>query len=346
MKTSIVLIFPAKDASIYSEFPTKASGLDEILEVGKTDHGTDSVRSLIHFDLAPFSQSVAAGQFPSTTEFDLVLRIASAEKLIPGQQIYLYPISKSWDEGAGYFYQSQVYESYGTTWRSNRSGSSWLASGSDFLTSTFTSASMSNPVQDLVINVSTMVRNWLSGTITNNGVLLMFTASNESDVGNEGIVRFFSKDSHTVHRPTLVAKYDSSIYITGSTTASTNIEDVKIQASDLLTDYLTGEIPRVYLSVRPLYPTKTFADTLNIFNGTKYYLPTSSYFSLVDARSNTEIIPFDQYSKININGSGSYIEFSTEALYPLRYYQLRYRIERNGRVDIFTDKRLFTIRQV
>lgn len=334
-----------QDASIYSEFPTKTTGEDEILEVGKTNNGADAVRSLIQFNLTSVSASIASLQYSSASRFDLKLKIANATTLKRDQLIYFYPLSQSWEEGTGYFYQDRTYEVYGPSWRYRESGSNWNASGSDFVQSVFTTASMSRPVTDLTVDVTDIVRTWLSGTIPNYGMIAMFTSSDESWVANKGNIKFFSKDTHTIHSPMLVVKDPTSTYLTGSLTSSMVLTNPKIQAIDLKDSYDRTDTVLVNLHVRPEYPTKTFGDTLTTF-APRYYLPTSSYFCIVDVQMNSAIDAFDQYSPIQNDGTGSFIQFDARALYPNRRYQLRYRIDYGTRAITSVDNRIFTIRDI
>lgn len=336
---------PTKDASIYEQYPTRQSGLDEILEIGKTNEGINSVRSLIYFDISNISSSMANGVLPISSEFDIEFTIAHAEKILRGQTIYLYPVSESWEEGAGYFYQDRIEETNGVTWKQKTPGISWQSSGSTYISSSvFSSASFVDIKTAVTASVTDIIRTWVSGTIVNNGLVILFDSSSENDTQNDGIIKFFSKDTHTIYSPVLTAKFDNSVYSTGSYTSSLNDDEIYISARTLQTKYSQFETPRVYLTVRPKYPLKTFGTILDMYAG-KYYLPSASYFSVVDVKSNLDIIPFDEYSKINISGSDSYIEFSTERMYPLRYYQLVYKIIRNGRTEIYKDDQLFSIRQ-
>ena len=102
--------FPIKDASIYSELPTRTTGLDEILEVGKTIDGINSIRSLIDFDFPTISSSVALGLIPPNACYDIKLFVANATKIQRNQQIKIHPVSQSWEEGSGYLYQDIVEE--------------------------------------------------------------------------------------------------------------------------------------------------------------------------------------------------------------------------------------------
>ncbi len=104
----IYRIYPQKDTTIYEDSTRKFQnvGKDEVLEVGKffdTDDTTliGNSRILIQFDLSAISQSVASGVISGSVKYYLNL-ISSDEREIPSEyNLYVYPISQSWDEGLG-----------------------------------------------------------------------------------------------------------------------------------------------------------------------------------------------------------------------------------------------------
>src|ERR1035437_7526267 len=93
-------IHPTQDASIFSKIPTLNAGLDEVLYIGK-DSGSNSIRSLIQFDLSTISQSISNGNIPANCDFYLNLKLANAESLSQNVTVYMYPVSQSWVEGTG-----------------------------------------------------------------------------------------------------------------------------------------------------------------------------------------------------------------------------------------------------
>ncbi len=55
-------------------------------------------------------------------------------------------------------------------------------------------------------------------------------------------------------------------------------------------------------------------------------LPSSSYYSIVDLQSNTTVIPFDNFSKVDCDTSGSYVVLDTSPLYKGRFYGLKLKV--------------------
>jgi hypothetical protein len=347
---------PAQDASIYEEYSWRNTGLDEILEVGKNEHGTKRVRALIMFDAAEISRSFAEGRIPPGTKFDLNLFVARADDLRSGQQIFIQAVSQSWIEGTGYFYQNTnvpytatrdpnggYFENDGTTWKNRQNGSAWTVTGSEG-TGLVVSTSLASPVKDLNIDVTNLVLSWVSGTISNNGFLLTFDAVSEADTKNVGNIRFFSRNSHTIHLPTLSAKWDDQTYLTGSMSAL-DADDVVVVPRNLKPKYKIGEMVRVTLSVRERYPQKTFDTRYSAYDGVKR-LPVTAYFSVVDQQSNTVIIPFDDFSKISCDGTVNYCDFKVQSMYAGRYYKILFKVVDSGFEHIIDNGYLFTVETV
>jgi hypothetical protein len=328
---------PIQDTTIYQQFPTRQTGFDEQLEVGKTA-AAYSVRSLIQFDTSLFSS------LPTGSAFELILYVSNATNLKKDQIVEVLPVSESWEGGTGYFYQDRIESNDGATWNSRENSQNWAITGSTFI-NTSSIAISTNPIKDFVFDVTDIVNSWVSGSYNNNGFVIKFPSSSESSLSNFGNIKFFSNETHTVFKPLLVAKFDDSLYVTGSLSSSVNLSQIKVQSNNLQKSYLVDEDVTIRLSVRELYPTKTFTDIFDMWGG-KYVLPETSYYSLIDAQTNTVIIPFDDYSKISADLNGNYFRFSTKPLYPLRWYRLRYKVVRNGKVEYFDDPQLFTIRQV
>lgn len=330
-----VIFFPVQDASIYSEFEDKNTGLDEILEVGKTNHGVYSARSLIQFDLSGSS-------LPINAEFDLVLRIANAEQLKTNQRIEICQLSQSWEEGTGYFHQTILQTEDGVTWTQRNSGSFWdSGSQGGSTTGLFTTSSFSKPISDITVNVTEIVRSWISESVSNTGFLIRFPTTDEADGTVTGNVKFFSRDTHTIYQPTLVAKWDDQTYVTGSSPWPSS--GLTVIPSTLKPSYFQNEVVRVNLAVRELYPLKTFATTASIYSGNNY-LPSSSYFSIVDEQAGVAVIPFSNETKVHTNGNQSYVSFRVQNMYPQRFYRMLIKVIHDGLEEVFDSNAIFTIR--
>jgi len=326
------ILTASKDTTLYQAYPAINAGFDEILDIGKvvndttdivsqTAYASASARTLISFEL-PSTESV-----PADSSYFLNLRLANASKLKRNQQLVVYLVSQSWDEGSGYLNQQPVNVNDGATWNQLGANVSWSMAGGDFLTlATSQSIILSSyPLQDIRVDLTNILRPIVSESrqVEFNGVVVQFPISDEEDTANEGNLRVFSTQTHTIHQPTLEIAWDSQIFSTGSLLAVPSL-NVKIVPSNLRETYTKGDIDKILLVVRDQFPLKTFDATLRYKN--RYYLPQTSYYSVVDVQSNTTIIPFDEFSKINTDTSGSYVVLDTSPLYPGRFYQLKLKV--------------------
>lgn len=322
-----ILLTASKDTTLYEAFENNNAGLDEILEIGKvidissptssTVYASGSARTLLYFEL-PTTASV-----PATASYFLNLRLANANNVNRNQQILIYQVSRSWDEGSGFFYQNVKNVNDGATWAKCTSNVSWSLSGGDFLTgSTSQSITLSQyPLQDPRIDVTNILRPIVSQSLQSTfyGLALQFPVADEEDYTNLGNIKIFSTQTHTIYQPILEIAWNEQTFITGSLLPIPDL-NVKVTPSNLRESYAKGDVDRLSLVVRDKYPLRSFNSVLRYKN--KYYLPSSSYYSILDAQSNTTVIPFDEYSKIDTDASGSYIVLDTTPLYKGRFYKI------------------------
>lgn len=340
-----IILTASKDATIYEAFENINAGLDEILEVGKviniatdTAISASSVRSLIFFEL-PTTASVSA-----TASYFLNLKLANADNVRRNQEILIYQVSRSWDEGSGFLYQDVENVEDGASWTRCTSAVSWSSAGGDFLTgSTSQSIVLSSyPLQDIRVDVTSILQPFVSQSTQNtfHGLALQFPTADETDFNNKGNIKFFSTQTHTIHQPTLEIASDEQTVVTGSLLAIPSL-NVKVVALNLRETYTKGDVDKINLVVRDEYPLKSFDSVLRYKN--KYYLPTSSYFSIVDVQSDTTIIPFDDFSKIDTDATGSYVTLDTSPLYRGRFYTLKLKVENEEYSRVINTDTLFKI---
>lgn len=344
------ILTASKDTTIYQAYPTNNAGFDEILEVGKvvnTDvmysssyqYATGSARTLLYFEL-PTTASVSAN-----ANYYLNLKIANASNLYRNQKIVVYQVSKSWDEGSGYIYQQPNNVNDGATWRQCRASVSWSIDGGSFLTGSTSSsvALTSYPLQDLRLDVTDILRPFVSNSVQNTfyGLALQFPSSDEQNYENKGNIKFFSTQTHTIHQPTLEIAWDNQSFVTGTLSAVPTALNVKVIPNNLQPSYAKGDVTRINLVVRDSYPLRSFDSTLRYKN--KYYLPSSSYYSITDVQANVEVIAFDDYSKINCDSTGAYIVLDTSPLYKGRFYELKLKIVSGQYTKTLSTEQQFTI---
>ena len=339
-----LLLTASADTTIYKRYPTINTGLDEIVEVGKVAkpedleiaYSSSAARALINFTLP------VSGTIPETASFYLNLKIANAQKLPYTQQLDIYEISGSWAEGGGYFVQQIKNPQDGATWSGSNAATSasWVSLGGDYYASPSQSIILSEyPLQDLRIDVSTIMQSVLTNNRSFKGLLIKFPSASEADMNNEGNIKFFSRQTHTVHEPILEVVWDTNTFSTGSLKTISNTYDIEVVPQNPKETYIRGSKERVRFVVRDKYPRKNFDATLRYKN--VYYLPTSSYFSIVDRQAGIVVSPADQFAKLDCDATGSYFVLDTSNLYKNRNYAVNLEID-NGSSDKNIIPEIFT----
>ena len=95
--------------------------------------------------------------------------------------------------------------------------------------------------------------------------------------------------------------------------------------------YKIDTTPKFRFTGRAKYPTTTYTASTAVL---VEYLPTSSYYSLVDVRTGETVVPFDTtYTKISCDATGNFANLKLSGLYPERLYQFHIRIDHDGTKD-------------
>ena len=349
------------DASIYLQQPNQNSGRDEILEVGKLYYGAskDIHRTLIKFDNTPISESIASGDISGSWKAYLVLHSSKSEEIPLEYTIYANAVSQSWQMGIGTKFDNITTE--GVSWYYKDGQTEWMVgnagyynsyiSGSDtgsisnggggtWYTASMASQSFSYQTDDVRMDVTNIVKLWNSGSIPNNGFVVRHSLQAESSSLDYGVLKFFSKETHTIYEPKLEVVWDGVTFVTGSLTPIPE-ENFKISFTNLKSKYQKNTKAKVRVKGRELYPLRTFSGTFDYDNTN--YLPTTSYYQLEDYITGEVIFPFGDYTKLQCDSNGNYFIMDLNALAVNRVYLLKIKITQSGIDYIIDEKTTFEI---
>ncbi len=343
-------ITASKDASIYLQQPTQNTGLDEILEVSKTYYGSlkDIARSFIQFDLTNLSSSIVSNEIDLTSA-ELVLKECESSEIPLSYSIYAHAVSQSWEMGIGTRFDEISTD--GITWNHKTSGTNWLLAdslsagstgsyngrGGTWYTSSQATQSFDYETSDLCINVKSIVEQWLSGSLPNNGFILKHNSVYENDTNDYGQLKFFSKETNTIYQPKLRIGWDDSSFTTGSLTELTS-DDIHVTFKRLKTRYKLASKPEIRVFAREKYPLKTYTN-LYAYNDVKY-LPATTYYQIKDVITDEVIIPFGDYTKVSCDGNGNFFKLNLSNWETNRAYYIEIKIDRDGVIEYFSDKDL------
>ena len=206
-------------------------------ESGSNGQSQELSRMLIQFPVSQISTDRTAGTIPESGSVSFFLKMFNAEHPFTLPQdfnLVVAPVSQSWTEGTGL--DMDEYKDLGSSnWLSASEGTAWTNVGGDYLTSDNYNVLFEEGYENLEIDVSEVVENWIKGAsggeYENYGFGIHLTASQEayfsSSLGaDSGSViqntngatqsyytkKFFARSSeYFFRRPTVEARWDSRV---------------------------------------------------------------------------------------------------------------------------------------
>ena len=353
------------DASIYLQQPEQNAGRDEILEVGKLYYGStmDIARTLIKFNTTQISSSIVENIGTGSYSVFLNLKSANSEEIPLEYTLYANAVSGSWKMGTGTKFDNITSD--GVSWYYLNGSSKWQDTSGSYPAQTDTSSilngggglwysasmasqSFSNEPDDIRMNVTNIVKLWISGSnrLTNDGIILHHhtSASLYTDTTDYGVLKFFSKETNTIYEPKLELVWDDSLFTTGSLTPVTGSasDDYKVVVTNLKNEYSKDTKIKIRVKGRDMFPYKTFGTTFG-YDQAKYLPSGSTYYQIEDYITNEIIVPFGDYSKLSCDSTSNYFNLDTSTYAADRVYRLKIKILQNGITDIIDDKLTFKI---
>lgn len=171
-------------------------------------------RALVKFPISDIISDRSNSFLPASGSVNFYMRMFNAvhpftvpEKFV----LTIKPVSASWDEGYGL--DCDEYSDAGTAnWEKAKSSVDWTTDGGDYLSSTNFTASFATGIEDLEVNVTDLVEQWVAGTKSNYGVGIMLTSSIETATSSSYTKKFYARSSeYFFKRPILEARWNSSI---------------------------------------------------------------------------------------------------------------------------------------
>ena len=368
----VKIFYNNSDATIYESIPDMNTGIDELLEIGKRFDASGSYsfksRSLIKFDMSEVSSSLSKYSVSvNNCKFMLQLFTTDVKNLAADVTIDCLMAGQPWTNGTGYVTDVLVTDGVswtrphaswsldsevGVNWISGSqniqltgsaisvigsgSGGSWL-SGSVFQQSYNTTTR----VTDINLDVTNAVKLWISGSngyvVPNNGFLLKFSDEYELNNNVSGYINYFSRETNTIYVPKLLMYWDNSTFTTGSLSA-VNTESF-IAYSSIKPTYKDTEVSKIRIYSRDKYPQKS---PTNLFpQQVVKYLPTTTYYTVLDAATDEVIIPYDDiYTKVSCDSTSNFIILDFNGFMPERNYRLEFKIV-NGIEEQYTTDQIY-----
>jgi len=325
---------------------------------------------------------VGNSDFQSNAKCFLQLSSTEHKNLTTTLNLEAFAVSQSWDEGTGRYSNlptssngcSWVYRDNDTTatqWSTSsfsqqstgsisalgitKGGGSWYT-GSGFQGS---QQFLKGDNLDVNLEVTTIVKYWSSSLfasntytdsddpatdalgIENEGIIIKQPDSVEEDTsGSFGEMKYFSVDTHTIYPPRLAFKWDDSIHSSQSLAKTEGELNISFYRNK--EEYNQNDETTFRIHVRDKYPVRQFTSSSNYLN--PGYLTTSSFYSIRDAHTEEEVIPFDtDYTKISADSDGMYFKIYMKGLQPERYYRVLFKHINNDGTTIYDNNYHFKV---
>jgi hypothetical protein len=303
----------------------------------------------------------------------LKLHTATPQNLSTVLNLELYALAESWNEGKGRYLNfptssggaTWIYRDgsvSGTEWTTSsfaanitgsiiapgitEGGASWYTGSGFSATQTFYNESSLDTNFDITSIVqkhsaSAFASSTYPNGIVNNGFIIKQPYSIETNTSSSfGQMSYFSLDTHTIYPPKMIFKWDDSIH--NSQSIAKQNGDLNVSLYRNQEEYNQNDEAVFRVHVRDKYPTRQFASSSNHLN--TGYFTTSSYYSIRDAHTEEEVIPFDNnYTKLSADSEGMYFKIYMKGLQPERYYRVLFKHKNNEGIKIYDNKYHFKV---
>lgn len=163
--------------SLYGQASSSAEGLSSEIS-----------RIIMDFPISDIENYRSSGKIPNSGSVSFYLQLFNcphAETLMRDSTFIVCPLSQSFEEGQGLdtiSYKDELRNSSGSNWVVARKGINWTTPGGDYLqnSSTFYTVNLQSGFEDINLDITNLVENWLSNQISRNGILVALTGSQEA----------------------------------------------------------------------------------------------------------------------------------------------------------------------
>ncbi len=373
---AVYKLFPYKDTSLYSMYPAMNTGIDPINQVSNLNFAVDSnpsvARSLLAFDNNEIID-VLNNKVTGNWDAHLKSYIATAQGVVEDSILEVFPIYDSWNMGTGTYLDEPITKdgacwdspqfgggnawniggpslgytsSYNPTY-SPQGGGSWYASSSDgTITYPITQSFSPRSNKDLNVTISSMVEDWYSGSLDNNGFILKWENAIEFSTSKlvQPVMQYYTVDTNTIYPPELEIRWDDSTWNTGSSTITELFQpNAFIELAENPGIFYSESINRFRLNCRPKYPARVWS-TSSLYTK-QYYLPSgSAWYAIKDLDTDEYVVDFDvNYTRISADVSSSYFDIYMNGLEPERYYKILIQVNSEGSTTVYDDSYYFKI---
>jgi hypothetical protein len=210
-----------KDTTITNAFKdnltTRATqanmGASDILDVFSiygqaTTSSLELSRVLVQFPISDIIDDRNNKKIGASGSAQFILKLSNAkhsESTPENFTLSVNALSKSWTEGIGLDMES--YADVGqANWLSSSLNQGWTSEGGDYISPEYQQY-FDTGLEDLELDITSMVEQWISGSLQNNGVIIKLSSSFENSTTSYYVKKFFARGSEFFYkRPWIEAR--------------------------------------------------------------------------------------------------------------------------------------------
>ena len=378
---AVYKLFPYKDTTLYSMYPSMNTGIDPILQISNLNFAMNTspqvARALVKFVDSEINDTLNNLVGASSWKAYFKLFIATAQGIVEDSTLEIWPSAVSatpsigWNNGTG-TYLDQPLTTDGACWESPffAAGNVWPINTITYATGSwdstysvpgggawYTSSNGTNSMlltqsfdvrteKDLNLDVTSIVQAWTSSALPNQGFLIKWEDSAEFNPNKlvQPVMQYYSVDTNTIYPPQLEIRWDDFVWNTGSSGIEVlNQPNLKISLADNPGTFFPSSINRFRLNVTQMYPPVVW--TTSSLYTIQHYLPSgSSYYAVKDLDTNEYVVNFDDdYTLISADTTSSYFDIWMNGLEPERYYKILVKVTAGGSTTVYDDKYYFKV---
>ena len=192
---------------------TANMGASDVLEVFSvygqaTTSSLEASRILIEFPISDILSDRNNKKIGSSGSVDFILKLSNAVHTYSTPSnftLLVSPLSKSWDEGVGLDMETYL-DLDSANWLSSSNATPWTNQGGDFLSQSYEQY-FDIGTEDLELNITNLVEQWIQTSVENNGVIIKLTGSQENSNESYYTKKFFARGSEFFYkRPWIEAR--------------------------------------------------------------------------------------------------------------------------------------------
>tara|TARA_R110002167_G_scaffold9625_3_gene44525 strand:+ start:873 stop:2147 length:1275 start_codon:yes stop_codon:yes gene_type:complete len=155
-----------------------------------------------------------------------------------------------------------------------------------------------------------------------------------------GEMQYFSVETKTIYPPTLTFKWDDSKHKKQKKAKQEGPLNVHLYNNQ--PEYNQNDVATFRIHIRDKYPKRKFSTTSNYLD--VGYFTTSSYYSIRDAHTEEEVIPFDETNtKLSADSDGMFFKIYMKGLQPERYYRVLFKHKNEESTTVYDNNDYFKI---